>query len=30
MVRGGIDSFRARLRTLVSDYSIWDEAYDGR
>ena len=29
MVRGGIASFRARLRTLVRDYSIWDEAYDG-
>jgi signal transduction histidine kinase len=27
MVRGGIASFRARLRTLVRDYSIWDEAY---
>ena len=27
LVRGGIDSFRARLRTLVKDYSIWDEAY---
>ena len=28
MVRGGVASFRARVRTLVSDYSIWDEAYD--
>ena len=28
MVRGGIASFRARLRTLVKDYSIWDEAYE--
>lgn len=28
MVRGGVASFRARLRTLVKDYSIWDEAYD--
>ena len=28
MVRGGIASFRARLRTLVRDYSIWDEAYE--
>ena len=28
MVRGGITSFRMRLRTLVRDYSIWDEAYD--
>jgi signal transduction histidine kinase len=27
MVEGGIASFRARLRTLVNDYSIWDEAY---
>lgn len=27
MVQGGINSFRARLRTLVRDYSIWDEAY---
>lgn len=27
MVRGGIASFRARLRTLVKDYSIWDDAY---
>ena len=27
MVRGGVASFRARLRTLVNDYSIWDEAY---
>lgn len=28
MVRGGIASFRARLRTLVKDYSIWDDAYE--
>ncbi|HVL22351.1 MAG TPA: ATP-binding protein [Amaricoccus sp.] len=28
MVRGGVASFRARLRTLVNDYSVWDEAYD--
>lgn len=28
MVQGGINSFRTRLRTLVRDYSIWDEAYD--
>lgn len=28
LVRGGITSFRVRLRTLVKDYSIWDEAYD--
>ena len=28
MVRGGVSSFRARLRTLVKDYSIWDEAYE--
>ena len=28
MVQGGINSFRTRLRTLVEDYSIWDEAYD--
>ncbi len=27
LVRGGIASFRVRLRTLVQDYSIWDEAY---
>ena len=27
-MRGGIASFRARLRTLVKDYSIWDEAYE--
>src|SRR4029079_11609132 len=24
---GGVASFRARLWTLVNDYSIWDEAY---
>lgn len=28
MVEGGLNSFRSRLRTLVRDYSIWDEAYD--
>jgi signal transduction histidine kinase len=28
IVRGGIASFRARLRTLVRDYSIWNEAYE--
>ena len=28
MVRGGVASFRARVRTLVRDYSIWNEAYD--
>jgi signal transduction histidine kinase len=28
MVRAGIASFRSRLRTLVRDYSIWDEAYE--
>jgi signal transduction histidine kinase len=27
MVRGGVAAFRARLRTLVKDYSVWDEAY---
>lgn len=27
LVRGGIQSFRVRLLTLVRDYSIWDEAY---
>lgn len=27
LVRGGISAFRLRLRTLVRDYSIWDEAY---
>ena len=27
MVEGGIDAFRTRLRTLMRDYSIWDEAY---
>ncbi len=27
LVRGGIASFRVRLRTLVLDYSVWDEAY---
>jgi signal transduction histidine kinase len=27
MVQGGINSFRMRLRLLVKDYSIWDEAY---
>ena len=28
LVRGGLNAFRMRLRTLVQDYSIWDEAYD--
>jgi signal transduction histidine kinase len=28
MVQGGINAFRARLRTLVRDYSVWDEAYE--
>lgn len=28
LVRGGVSAFRLRLRTLVRDYSIWDEAYD--
>ena len=28
MVRGGIASFRAGVRSFVNDYSIWDEAYD--
>ena len=28
MVRSGIGSFRGRLRTLVKDYSVWDEAYE--
>ncbi|MFT3974785.1 MAG: ATP-binding protein [Amaricoccus sp.] len=28
LVRGGLSAFRLRLRTLVRDYSIWDEAYD--
>lgn len=28
LVRGGISSFRIRLRTLVRDYSICDEAYE--
>jgi signal transduction histidine kinase len=27
LVRGGVSAFRIRLRTLVRDYSIWDEAY---
>jgi signal transduction histidine kinase len=27
MVRGGVTGFRTRLRTLVKDYSLWDEAY---
>jgi signal transduction histidine kinase len=26
-VRGGIASFRTKIETVVSDYSIWDEAY---
>ena len=26
-MRGGLSAFRLRLRTLVRDYSIWDEAY---
>lgn len=28
VVRAGVDAFRQRLRTLVIDYSVWDEAYD--
>jgi signal transduction histidine kinase len=28
MVYGGIASFRGRVRTLVRDYSIWNEAYE--
>ena len=28
LVRAGVASFRARLRTLVKDYSVWDEAYE--
>lgn len=28
MVQAGINAFRTRLRTLVRDYSIWDEAYE--
>ncbi|MFO1141887.1 MAG: ATP-binding protein [Amaricoccus sp.] len=28
LVSGGLDAFRARLRTLVNDYSVWDEAYE--
>lgn len=28
LVQGGISAFRFRLRTLVRDYSIWDEAFD--
>jgi signal transduction histidine kinase len=28
LVRGGIASFRTKIETVVSDYSIWDEAYD--
>lgn len=27
LVHGGISAFRLRLRTLVRDYSVWDEAY---
>jgi len=27
LVQGGVSAFRLRLRTLVRDYSIWDEAY---
>lgn len=27
LVRGGIDALRARLYTLVRDYSIWDDAF---
>jgi signal transduction histidine kinase len=27
MVRGAVTGFRTRLRTLVRDYSLWDEAY---
>jgi signal transduction histidine kinase len=28
LVSTGLNAFRARLYTLVKDYSIWDEAYD--
>lgn len=28
IVESGVEAFRQRLRTLVKDYSIWDEAYD--
>ncbi len=28
IVRRGVEAFRQRLRTLVKDYSIWDEAFD--
>ena len=28
MVRGGIAAFRTGIETVVSDYSIWDEAYE--
>ena len=28
MVTGGISSFRAKMQTVVKDYSIWDEAYN--
>lgn len=28
IVRSGVEAFRHRLRTLVNDYSVWDEAYD--
>ncbi len=27
LVEGGIGSLRTRIRTLVKDYSVWDEAY---
>lgn len=27
LVQGGLSAFRLRLRTLVRDYSVWDEAY---
>jgi signal transduction histidine kinase len=28
LVRSGVTAFRLRLRTLVRDYSVWDEAYE--
>jgi sensor domain CHASE-containing protein len=28
MVAGGIGAFKAKMQTVVKDYSIWDEAYD--
>ncbi|CAN5602541.1 hypothetical protein BH23PSE1_BH23PSE1_09370 [soil metagenome] len=28
MVRGAFNSFEAKMRTVVRDYSVWDEAHD--